>query len=202
MAKAAPKLGAFISKNADDAPKVVEAISQVSKQLSKDDEVLAALIKALPNSSVDNIIKAIQKGNGISYNDFKKLTKALDEAGESIPNLIDGIKFKNFRALKKALKLNSGQPLPSDWQWHHLVEQCQVKSTRSGFSVCDINTTANMRATPKTVHEKISRYYSSAHGFTGGKSFRDWLNGQSFDKQLEEGLRVWKEKMIEAGYSI
>ena len=202
VAKAAPKLGAFISKNADDAPKVVEAISQVSKQLSKDDEVLAALIKALPNSSVDNIIKAIQKGNGISYNDFKKLTKALDEAGESIPNLIDGIKFKNFRALKKALKLNSGQPLPSDWQWHHLVEQCQVKSTRSGFSVCDINTTANIRATPKDVHEEISRYYSSVHGFTGGKSFRDWLNGQSFDKQLEEGLRVWKEKMIEAGYSI
>ncbi len=148
------------------------------------------------------MIKALQKGEGITFSDFKNLTKALDEAGESIPNLIDGIKFKNFRALKKALKLNSGQPLPSDWQWHHLVEQCQVKSTRSGFSVCDINTTANIRATPKTVHEKISRYYSSAHGFTGGKSFRDWLNGQSFDKQLEEGLRVWKEKMIEAGYSI
>lgn len=61
VVKAAPKVGKFVTKYADDAPKVVEAISQVSKQISKNDEVLAALIKALPNSSVDNIIKAIQK---------------------------------------------------------------------------------------------------------------------------------------------
>lgn len=155
------------------------------------------MIKALPNSSVDNIVKALQKGEGITFSDFKNLTKALEEAGQSVDGLIDCIKFRSFSALKKTL----GNPGEGK-EWHHLVEQCQAKTTRSGFSVCDINTTANIRATPKDVHEEISRYYSSVHGFTGGKSFRDWLNGQSFDKQLEEGLRVWKEKMIEAGYSI
>lgn len=47
VVKAAPKVGKFVTKYADDAPKVVEAISQVSKQISKNDEALAALIKAL-----------------------------------------------------------------------------------------------------------------------------------------------------------
>lgn len=202
VVKAAPKVGKFVTKYADDVPKVVEAISQVSKQISKNDEVLAALIKALPNSSVDNIIKAIQKGNGITYNDFQKLTKALNEAGESIPDLIDGIKFKNFNALKKALKLNSDQPLPKNWDWHHLVEQCQAKSTRSGFNVCDINTTVNIRATPKDVHTAISKFYSSEAPGVPGKTIRDWLNGQSFDEQLKFGLETWEKFMKQFGYPI
>lgn len=126
----------------------------------------------------------------------------MNEAGESIPDLIDGIKYKNFSALKKALKLNSDQPLPKNWDWHHLVEQCQAKSARIGFNVCDLNTTANIRATPNTVQTEINRYYSMSHDFTNGKTFRDWLTGNSFDDQLKYGLEVWEREMRRAGYSV
>ena len=195
--KAAPKLAKFVAKHSDDAPKVIDAVVQSSKQISNGDDALAALIKALPNSSVDNIIKAIQKGNGISYNDFKKLTKALEEAGQSVDGLIDCIKFRSFSALKKTL----GNPGEGK-EWHHLVEQCQAKTTRSGFQVCDINSVRNIRATPKDVHEAISKYYSEKHDFTNGKTFRDWLTGQSFDEQLKYGIEVWEREMRMAGYSL
>ena len=87
-------------------------------------------------------------------------------------------------------------------EWHHLVEQCQARPWRSGFNIGDINTTANVRATPKDVHKEISRYYSSKHEFTDNKTFRDWLTGKSFDEQLQYGIQVWKDKMLEAGYDV
>lgn len=155
------------------------------------------MIKALPNSSVDNIVKALQKGEGITFSDFKNLTKALEEAGQSVDGLIDCIKFRSFSALKKTL----GNPGEGK-EWHHLVEQCQAKTTRSGFQVCDINSARNIRATPKDVHEAISKYYSEKHDFTNGKTFRDWLTGQSFDEQLKYGIEVWEREMRMAGYSL
>ena len=87
-------------------------------------------------------------------------------------------------------------------EWHHIVEQCQAKPSRSGFSISDINTKANVRATPREVHEETSKYYSSKHDFTDNKTFRDWLTGKSFDEQLQYGIKVWKDKMLEAGYDV
>ena len=51
------------------------------------------------------------------------------------------------------------------------------------------------------MHKEISRYYSSKQDFTDGKRFRDWLNGKSFDEQMEYGLKIWKQEMERAGYS-
>lgn len=43
-----------------------------------------------------------------------------------------------------------------------------------------------------TVHAKISGYYSSipASGFTNGLTVRQWLSGQSFEKQFEFGMDI------------
>ena len=105
--------------------------------------------------------------------------------------------FASFSKLKSAIgRAGDGRA------WHHIVEQCQAKSTRSGFDVKDINTATNVKATPKEVHKEISRYYSSKQKFTNGKTVRDWLNGQNFDKQFELGLEKWEEFMTQFGYPI
>ena len=38
--------------------------------------------------------------------------------------------------------------------------------------------------------------------FTGDKTFRDWLNGKSFDEQLDYGIKIWTTEMKNAGYTV
>ena len=42
-------------------------------------------------------------------------------------------------------------------------------------------------------HAKISGYYSSKQAFTGGKTVRDWLAGQSYEKQFEFGMQKQRD---------
>ena len=49
-----------------------------------------------------------------------------------------------------------------------------------------------MIALPVDVHRKISGHYSSKPANLNGLRVRDWLNGQSYDKQYEYGLQVLK----------
>ena len=77
-------------------------------------------------------------------------------------------------------------------EWHHIVEQSQIK--KSGFSPNSIHNTSNIIAIEKRVHRKISGYYSTkSFQYTGGLSVRDWLAGQSYEKQLEFGINVLKQ---------
>ena len=78
--------------------------------------------------------------------------------------------------------------------WHHIVEQSQIG--KSGFSSNQVNNVNNIISIPHgkgTVHAKISGYYSSKQFFTGGKSIREWLSGQSFEGQFEFGMNILKE---------
>ena len=61
-----------------------------------------------------------------------------------------------------------------------------------GQSPCALNID-NMIAIPRDVHRKISGYYSSKPEDLGGLRVRDWLNGQSYEKQYEFGLEVLKK---------
>ena len=85
---------------------------------------------------------------------------------------------------------------------HHIVEQCQQKPNRSGFTKEQVN--RHLKYLKKSDHRKVSRLYSSKGRLdgidyaaklkidTGGKRVRDWLNGQSFEAQLEFGRKVLK----------
>lgn len=89
--KAAPKVGKFVTKYADDAPKVVEAISQVSKQMSKNDDVLPALTKALPLSTLDNIADSTKKIDRVTKADFTRILNTLKSAGYKGDNLLGAV---------------------------------------------------------------------------------------------------------------
>ena len=160
-------------------------------------DLMSKLAKLLPESTLDNIVASIKNGGEFTKADYAKLINIFEEAGITSDEVIKATKFNSFRALKKYLG-----NADNNHQWHHIVEQCQSKTTRSGFDINDINTVANVKMTPNDVHKEISRFYSQKHDFTNGLTFRDWLNGKSFSEQTQEGLRVRKEKMIEGGYDI
>ena len=151
----------------------------------------------MPAGAIDDVCESIKNGNRLTKKDYDKLLDVCKAAGKNTDEVVEITKFRSFRALKDYL----GDP-GKDKQWHHIVEQCQAKATRSNFDVSDINKVSNVKATPKKVHEEISKYYSQKQRFTEGKTFRDWLNGKSFDEQYKYGMEVWETEMKKAGYSI
>ena len=97
-----------------------------------------------------------------------------------------GARFSSFNALKQSLgSAGSGK------QWHHIVEQCQIG--KSGFSKYWIQNSNNVINISNSVHSKISAHYSRKFAFTQGKTLRDWLAGQSFQKQYEYGIKVLRQ---------
>lgn len=93
--------------------------------------------------------------------------------------------FKSFDALKAALG-----PAGDGKVWHHVVEQRPSNLARFGPEA--IHNTENVVAVPREVNQRIADYYSSipTRGFTGGKTVRQWLDGQPFQKQREFGLLI------------
>ena len=83
-AKAAPKLGMFISKNPDDASKITEAITQTSKQLSKDDGALSPLVKNFDAKTISNIEKSLKSTKNITRANYSKLLGILETAGKNV----------------------------------------------------------------------------------------------------------------------
>ena len=98
-----------------------------------------------------------------------------------------GVGYKSFDAFKKV----QGPAGPGK-VWGHLVEQCQASCTRAGFPSRMINNTKNVVKMPKAVNQAMADFYSSKPGFTGGKTVRDWLNGQSFKKQQEFARKTYE----------
>jgi len=99
--------------------------------------------------------------------------------------------FNTFSQLKSYLNRELGA-LPKDYQYHHIVEQSQIKKT--GFDPTDVHNINNVVPMTKELHERISGYYSSIDP-TLSKTMivRDWLANQDFQKQLEFGIRVLRK---------
>ena len=76
-------------------------------------------------------------------------------------------------------------------EWHHIVEQRPANISQFGTE--KIHNIDNMIAIPTDVHRKISGYYSSKISEHSNLRVRDWLNGQSYEKQYEFGLEVLKK---------
>ena len=99
---------------------------------------------------------------------------------------INGKGFEKFQDLKDYLG-SAGE----NNHWHHIVEQCQID--KSGFSPQQIHNTNNIVAVNRSIHSKISGYYSSKQDFTGQLTVRDWLAGQSYKAQYEFGIKIFNE---------
>lgn len=92
--------------------------------------------------------------------------------------------YNNYRQAKNVIGSRPGMEL------HHIVEQCQAKASRSGFSLSRINSTDNMMWLPEKVHSKISTYYASRPPIGTASRFRDTLDGTSWESQYKTGPDV------------
>lgn len=132
------------------------------------------------NNSKPTVTSASPASNGKQPND-NDFDKKLDL---KTTNGSDG--YNSFGQLK-----NTIGPAGEGNQWHHIVEQCQIR--KSGFDVQMIQNKNNITSISKDLHKSISGYYKTTRfSFTDGLSVRNWLNGKSFAEQYEFGLNVIK----------
>lgn len=76
--------------------------------------------------------------------------------------------------------------LPEGHVYHHIVEQCQAKNTRSRFDTRKINSTDNLAAVPKEINDQLNYHYARASRVTGLPP-RDMLTGQPWEYHHEYG---------------
>jgi RHS repeat-associated protein len=137
-------------------------------------------------SGIGTAIKASKTGvNTVKVSENVYGESTLEGGTNSVSN-------KGYNSFKE-LKSDLGSPRDGN-AWHHIVEQSQIG--KSGFSSNQVNNVNNIISIPHgkgTVHAKISGYYSSKRPFTGGKTVREWLSGQSFQEQFDFGMSVLKE---------
>lgn len=97
--------------------------------------------------------------------------------------------FSSFRAFKKIDLIKRFGPPPDGYEYHHIVEQ----SAEGDIPVTEINSTRNIVAIPKLVHEEINSEYSRIpDDVPDGTSLRDSLQGASFEKRWQEGLEAMR----------
>ncbi|WP_163779445.1 SitA5 family polymorphic toxin [Myxococcus vastator] len=115
---------------------------------------------------------------------------AVAMTAQAVRGAVAGVSPIGFRSWGSSSGLKSalGSAGPGR-NWHHIVEQTPGNGDRFGPHA--LHNTENVIAIDEGIHRKISAYYSSKDPrFTGGKTVRQWLSGQSFQAQREFGLTV------------
>jgi|GEM_PF-4453370 len=79
----------------------------------------------------------------------------------------------------------------SNFEWHHVVEQHNYYQARFGRP--RLNYTGNLIPLERSMHQRISGYYSSKQEFTGGRTVREWVREQSFEQQHAFGIKVLRD---------
>jgi hypothetical protein len=95
----------------------------------------------------------------------------------------NGQGYDSYQSFKSS-QGNAGK----DMEWHHIVEQSQIEN--SGFAPKQIHNTNNIIPINKSIHRKISGYYSSKQPFTNDKTVREWLAGKPIQQQYDFGINI------------
>ncbi|RYZ42732.1 MAG: hypothetical protein EOO71_06735 [Myxococcaceae bacterium] len=69
----------------------------------------------------------------------------------------------------------------------------QTDGNVARFGPRTLHNRENIIPLDKSLHSRISGYYSSIQPFTRGKTGRDWLRPQSFVEQREFGLKMMRD---------
>ena len=155
---------------------------------------IARITEAIKNrTATKDDVKKLSEHLREKENNGKRWNKAEREAAKQLgfddnKNSVPNKGFNSFKELKEYLGIpGKGKA------WHHIVEQAQIK--RSGFLLKKVNNVNNIIAIPHgkgSVHAKISGFYSSKPDFANGLTVRQWLKGQSFEKQFSFGMKILK----------
>lgn len=165
--------------------------------------VMTAPVEAVPGANVAASIAATVELGAIAVslgNDEIEINRAIDFVQKG-PYTLDELQvggkgdiFSSFDDFKKtsfmeALLKAYGAAGPGR-EWHHMVEQGGDNSTN--FSPEQLQSTKNIIPLPGPVHDLVTAEYASEYD-ESGKSVREWLSGQSFDDQYNEGVKILRK---------
>ncbi|WP_425908859.1 hypothetical protein [Nitrobacter sp. TKz-YC02] len=93
-------------------------------------------------------------------------------------------------------ELQARAQLPSEpgYEDHHIVGQ--FAQNRLQFGRVRIDSPENTVRIPVVKHVDINGYYSRANEDYGGLPPRDYLRGKSWDEQMQEGLKILRDKGV------
>ena len=93
-------------------------------------------------------------------------------------------------------ELQARAQLPSEpgYEDHHIVGQ--FAQNRLQFGRARIDSPENTVRIPVVKHLDINGYYSRANEDYGGLPPRDYLRGKSWDEQMQEGLKILRDKGV------
>lgn len=159
-----------------------------------------ALIEEIPGIDIAANIKAvidlgqiaIQLGN--DEDEINKAIKFVQNGPYSLDDLQvsgNGDSFSSFSDFKKILLMEAilrayGAAGPGE-EWHHIVEQ--GGDNANNFSQEQLQSTQNIIPLPGPVHDLVTAEYAKEYD-KSGKTVREWLSGQSFQDQWNEGVKI------------
>ena len=201
--------GKFMPK--DQSPAALAVAAQKLKRLKALREFRAALevalvvvttapVEPIPGANVVANIRAAAELGAIAVslgNDEIQINRAI-EFVEKGPYTLDqlqvdgkGDSFSSFDDFKKTSLLEAmlkayGAAGPGK-EWHHMVEQGGDNETK--FSPEQLQSTSNIVPLPGPVHDLVTAEYAKEYD-QSGVTVREWLSGQSFEAQREEGIKI------------
>lgn len=201
--------GKFMPK--DQSPQATAATEQKLRRLKALREFRAAVqvglvalrtapLEVVPGVDVAVDIKAVIDLARIAVdlgNDEREINEALDFLQNGPHTLGDlrvsqeDLGYDTFDDLKKVLFftpfLKAYGPAGPGNEYHHIVEQ--GGDNADNFPAEQLQSTKNIIPLPGPVHDLVTAEYASEYD-ESGKNTREWLQGQSFDQQWQEGVKI------------
>ncbi len=149
-------------------------------------------VAATVRAAVDLGRIAIELGN-----DEREINRAIDFLHKG-PYALDELRvdledasFSSFDAFKKItpaeLIVRRYPMTESGSEYHHIVEQ--GGDNAENFSPDQLQSTKNIIPLPGPMHDLVTAEYAKEYD-KSGKTVREWLSGQSFEAQWNEGVKI------------
>lgn len=158
-----------------------------------------APLEGVPGVDVGASVRAALELGRIAIelgNDVKEINEAMDFVKYG-PYSLDELRvdpndvsFSSFDQFKKspAVPIIKRYPITgSGNEYHHIVEQGGDNS--NNFTPEQLQSTRNIVPLPGPIHDLVTAEYAKEYD-DSGKSVREWLSGQSFEDQWNEGVKI------------
>lgn len=158
-----------------------------------------APLEGVPGVDVGASVRAALELGRIAIelgNDVKEINEAMDFVRNGPYGLDElrvdpnDVSFSSFDQFKKspAVPIIKRYPIAgSGNEYHHIVEQGGDNS--DNFTPEQLQSTRNIIPLPGPMHDLVTAEYAKEYD-ESGKSVREWLSGQSFEDQWNEGVKI------------
>ena len=176
VSKGISKLGRYVTKYSDDAPKVVQAITKSAEYFPEAEKVVPDLVKVLPAGALDDLADSVKSGDKITKSDYQKLSKIFDAGGKNFDEVV-GIS-------NKALKHPINKHMPSNF-----ANQLKYKDKATVEAKLKNISFFNANWSEKQVREAMNYGYKEAvsNGIKDGKYVCKYL-GEDIVICIDDGV--------------